>query len=73
MAKVMGTMMTIWGFVLGIVTFLNYINSPSHIEYNNTIKYSLIDSGIMIPAVIAFLLLLAGITFLMVSKEPRED
>jgi hypothetical protein len=72
MSKVMGAMMTIWGFLMSTITYLNYINSPSHIEYNGAIKYSLLDSGIMIPAVIGGIMLIAGICFLTLSKEARE-
>ena len=72
MAKVMGTMMTIWGLAMMMVTYFNYINSPSHIAYNGGFKYSLIDSGIMLSALVSLLLSIAGISFLMISKEPRE-
>lgn len=72
MSKVMGTMMTIWGLAMMLVTYFNYLNSPSHISYNGSMKYSLIDSGIMIAAIVSLLLTIAGLSFLFLSKEPRE-
>ncbi|MBP7476882.1 MAG: hypothetical protein KA797_00045 [Chitinophagales bacterium] len=72
MSKVMGTMMTIWGFIMGTITYFNYINSPAHIQFNGGFKYSLIDSGIMMPALFSLMLLTFGIVFLAVSKEPRD-
>ena len=75
MAKVMGTMLTIWGFIMGAVTFFNYLNSPANIGYNgNEIlkKYSLIDSGITFAAVVSILLFGFGVTILAASKEPRS-
>ncbi len=72
MSKVMGTMMTIWGLAMMLVTYFNYLNSPSHIAYNGAFKYSLIEAGIMVPAVISILLSVAGISFLLIAKEPRE-
>lgn len=72
MSKIMGTIMTIWGLAMMLVTYFNYLNSPSHIAYNKVIKYSLIESGIMIPAVVSIMLSVAGITFLILGKEARE-
>ena len=72
MSKVMGTMMTIWGLAMMLVTYFNYLNSPSHVAYNGSMKYSLIDSGIMMAACVSLLLTIAGLSFLFLSKEPRE-
>lgn len=49
-----------------------YLNSSAYLEYNDPAKHlSLFETGLGAPAVITFLLLAIGLTFLFVSKEPR--
>jgi hypothetical protein len=72
MSKVMGTMMTIWGLAMMLNTYFVYLNSPAHIAFNGDLKYSLIESGVMLPAAISLLLSIAGISFLLIAREPRQ-
>jgi hypothetical protein len=49
-----------------------YMNSSAYLNYNDPTKHlSFFETGLGVPAVLTFLLLAIGLTFLFVSKEPR--
>ena len=71
MIKPLATLLTIWGLIMFLITFFVYFNSPLNIEYNNAVKYSMIDSGVSLSFLISSIMLIAGIVLLRVSKVPR--
>ena len=71
MIKPLATLLTIWGLIMFLITFFVYLNSPWNIEYNNAVKYSMIDSGVSLSFLISSIMLIAGIVLLRVSKVPR--
>ena len=71
MIKPLATLLTIWGLIMFLITFFVYLNSPLNIEYNNAVKYSMIDSGVSLSFLISSTMLIAGIVLLRVSKVPR--
>ena len=71
MIKPLATLLTIWGLIMFLITFFVYLNSPLNIEYNNAVKYSMIDSGVSLSFLISSIMLIAGIVLLRVSKVPR--
>ncbi|MCU0328289.1 MAG: hypothetical protein MUE53_04795 [Chitinophagales bacterium] len=72
MIKPIATMMTIWGAIMFLATFLNYLNSPSFIEYNNAVKYSMVNSGMNLAFLFSSILLISGIVLLWVSRVKRD-
>ena len=71
MIKPLATLLTIWGLIMFLITFFVYLNSPLNIEYNNAVKYSMIDSGVSLSFLISSIMLIAGIVLLRVSKVSR--
>lgn len=72
MSKVIGGIFTIIGFIMLAVVTMLYMNSSAYLEYNDPAKHlSFFETGYGPAAVITFLLLSIGLTFLFVSKEPR--
>ncbi|MBL7788300.1 MAG: hypothetical protein JNL75_00540 [Chitinophagales bacterium] len=71
MIKPLATLLTIWGSIMFIITFFVYLNSPLNIEYNNAVKYSMVNSGVALSFAISSLILIAGIVLLKVSRVPR--
>ena len=74
MSKVIGGIFTVIGFILAAVNIFLYLNSSAYLEYNavaTTPHLSLFETGLGAPAVITFLMLAIGLTFLFVSEEPR--
>lgn len=72
MSKVIGGIFTIIGFIMLAVVTMLYMNSSAYLEYNDPAKHlSFFETGYGPSAVITFLLLSIGLTFLFVSKEPR--
>jgi len=72
MIKPLATMLTVWGTIMFGVTLFNYLNSPTHIDYNNALKFSMADSGLAFAFLISIILLVGGITLLKVSRVPRD-
>lgn len=57
---------------MAAVNIFLYMNSSAYLNYNDPAKHlSFFETGLGAPAVITFLLLAIGLTFLFVSKEPR--
>jgi hypothetical protein len=72
MSKVIGGIFTVIGFILAAVNTFLYLNSSAYLNYNDPAKHlSFFETGLGVPAVLTFLLLAIGLTFLFVSKEPR--
>ena len=72
MSKVIGGIFFVIGFILFAVNSFLYMNSSAYLNYNDPATHqSLFETGLGAPAVITFLLLAVGLTFLFVSKEPR--
>lgn len=71
MIKPLATMLTIWGLIMFLMTFFVFLNSPTNIEYNNQVKYSLSDSGAAVSFVLSLIMLIGGVVLLRVSKVPR--
>lgn len=71
MIKPLATMLTMWGLIMFLITFLVFLNSPVNIDYNNALKYSMVDSGIAVSFLFSIIMLVGGIVLLRVSKVPR--
>jgi hypothetical protein len=72
MSKVIGGIFVVIGFIMAAVNTMLYLNSSAYLEYNDPAKHlSFFETGLGAPAVMTFLLLAIGLTFLFVSKEPR--
>ncbi len=72
MSKVIGGIFTVIGFIMAAVNIMLYLNSSAYLNYNDPSTHrSFFETGLGAPAVITFLLLTIGLTFLFVSKEPR--
>ena len=72
MSKVIGGIFTIIGFIMFACVGMLYLNSSAYLNYNDPAKHlSFYETGYAVPAVITFLLLSIGLTFLFVSKEPN--
>lgn len=71
MIKPLATLLTIWGLIMFLITFFVYLNSPGNIEYNNAVKYSMVDSGVALSFLISSFMLIAGVVLLRVSRVPR--
>jgi hypothetical protein len=72
MSKVIGGIFTIIGFIMFACVGMLYLNSSAYLNYNDPAKHlSFYETGYGAPAVITFLLLSIGLTFLFVSKEPN--
>ena len=72
MSKIIGGIFTVIGFILAAVNTFLYLNSSAYLNYNDPAKHlSFFETGLGAPAVLTFLLLAIGLTFLFVSKEPR--
>jgi hypothetical protein len=71
MSKIIGGIFTVRGFILAAVNIMLYMNSSAYLNYNDPAKHlSLFETGLGVPALITFLLLAIGLTFLFVSDEP---
>lgn len=71
MIKPLATMLTMWGLIMFLITLLTYLNSPAHIEYNNAVKYSMVDSGVALSFVLSLFMLIGGVALLRLSRVPR--
>ncbi len=80
MSKVIGGIFTVIGFILAAVNIMLYLNSSAYFNYtptgiapyiDPTKHLSFFETGLGVPAVITFLMLSIGLTFLFVSKEPN--
>lgn len=71
MIKPLATLLTIWGLIMFLITLFVYLNSPLNIEYNNAVKYSMVNSGVSMSFLISGIMLIAGVVLLRVSKVPR--
>ena len=71
MIKPLATLLTIWGLIMFLITCFVYLNSPLNIDYNNIVKYSMVNSGVALSFVISGIMLIAGVVLLRVSKVPR--
>jgi len=71
MIKPLATLLTIWGLIMFLITFFVFLNSPANIEYNDQIKYSMLDSGVSLSFLISSIMLITGVVLLRVSRVPR--
>lgn len=71
MIKPLATMLTVWGTIMFLVTFFVFLNSPTNIEYNNQVKYSMADSGVAVSFLISLIMMIGGIALLRLSRVPR--
>jgi hypothetical protein len=72
MIKPLATMLFIWGLIMFLITSFNYLNNPGFIEYNNAVKYSMVDSGMSFAFLISTIMMVGGFTLLRVSRVPRD-
>lgn len=73
MAKVLGVILTILGGLASLGVFFLYMNSSAFLQYNPAdAKQGLLDVGLMLPAVLFGLMLVAGIVILKTSTEPES-
>lgn len=73
MAKVLGTILTIFGVFSSIFILFLYLNSSAVLPYNPADKsLGLLDLGLALPAVFAALLLIAGVSILKASYESND-
>lgn len=73
MSKVLGTILTILGGLSSLFVFFLYLNSSAILQYNPADKnLGLLDVGLVLPAIFAGLILIAGIVILKTSSEPNE-
>jgi hypothetical protein len=72
MIKPLATMLFIWGLIMFLITFFNFLNNPIFIEYNGAVKYSMVDSGMSISFLLSLIMLISGFVLLRVSKVPRD-
>ena len=72
MSKVIGGIFFVIGFICFAVMCFLYMNSSAYLNYNDPATHlSFFETGYGAPAVITFVLLAVGLTFLFVSKEPN--
>ena len=72
MSKIIGGILSVIGFILFCVLCFLYMNSSAYLNYNDpTTQLSFFQTGYGAPAVICFLMLAIGLTFMFVSKEPN--
>jgi hypothetical protein len=72
MSKIIGGIFTVIGTFLAIFLGFLYLNSSAYLSYNDPArKLTYLETGYMIPTVIAFFLLTVGLTFLIFSKDPN--
>ena len=73
MAKVLGSILTIWGGLWSLFLLFQYLNSSAHLPYNPSDKdLGLLDVGLSLPVVLAGTLLIGGIVLLATSTEPES-
>lgn len=73
MSKVMGIIMAILGFIVTVVTIFLTLNSSVYLRYNPaTPPARLSDVGLVLPYMLGLGLFIAGVTFLLLAKEPNE-
>lgn len=73
MAKVLGTVLTIFGVFSSLFVLFLYLNSSAVLPYNPADKTpGLLDLGLALPSVFAGLLLLAGVVILKASYESND-
>lgn len=72
MSKVIGGVFALLGTLITIYTSFLYMNSSAYLPYN-TKPVSMLDTGLVMPAFFAVLLLSIGFTFLFVAKEPNTN
>lgn len=72
MIKPLAAMLTVWGTIMFLITFFVYLNSPTHIEYNNAVKYSMANSGVAISFLLSTIMMVGGIVLLRLSRVPRS-
>jgi hypothetical protein len=73
MAKVLGTILTIFGGFSSLFVLFLYLNSSAVLPYNPADKPpGLLDLGLALPAVFAVLILVAGVTILKTSYESND-
>jgi hypothetical protein len=72
MAKVLGAIFTILGFLGSVFVLFLYWNTSAHLPYNpadeGTIHFG--DTGLMLPALMFGFLLIVGLVFWTQSNEP---
>ena len=72
MSKVIGGIFFVIGFISFAVMCFLYMNSSAYLNYNDPATHlSFFETGYGPAAIITFLLLAIGTTFLFVSKEPN--
>ncbi len=72
MSKIIGGIFTVVGTFLSIWIAFLWANSSNFLQYNDPAKYqTYLETGLALPTLLAVFLLTAGLTFLIVSKEPN--
>ncbi|NNC94356.1 MAG: hypothetical protein HKN92_02260 [Chitinophagales bacterium] len=68
MSKVIGGILTVVGLLMNIFLIFLFLNSSAYLEYNQD-KITLLETGYIIPWLIALFLLIVGLVFIFASKE----
>ena len=73
MAKVLGTVLTIFGVFSSVFVLFLYLNSSAVLPYHPDDKaLGLLDLGLALPAVFAGILLISGVSILKASYESND-
>lgn len=72
MIKPLASLLTVWGLISFLIGLFVFLNSPTNIEYNGGLKYSMVDSGLALGMLLSTIMLVAGVVLLKVSKVPRS-
>jgi len=69
MVKVWGTIFTIAGSFILLLTYFFYRNSSAYLKYNNPTHVSLLDVNLLLPMVLGVVLGAIGVVLLATSKD----
>lgn len=72
MIKPLASLLTVWGLISFLIGLFVFLNSPANIDYNGSLKFSMVDSGLALGMLLSTIMLVAGVVLLKVSKVPRS-
>jgi uncharacterized membrane protein YjfL (UPF0719 family) len=72
MIKPLASLLTVWGTIAFLISLFVFFNSPANIDYNNNLKFSMVDSGLALGLLLSTIAMVAGIVLLKVSRVPRS-
>lgn len=72
MIKPLASLLTVWGTLAFLISLFVFLNSPTNIDYNEGLKFSMVDSGLSLALLLSGFSMIAGIVLLKVSSVPRS-